>query len=95
MRVEIKKSTRTGKKMMAIFYDKDKKVRTVHFGQEGASDYTIHHDEARRQRYIDRHRRSEDWGNYMSAGSLSMNILWSEKTLGNAIAKYKKKFNLS
>ena len=94
MRVEIKKSTRAGKKMMAIFYDKDKKVRTIHFGQEGASDYTIHHDEARRQRYIDRHRKSEDWGNYMSAGSLSMNILWSEKTIGSAITKYKKKFNL-
>ena len=95
MRVEIKKSTRAGKKMMAIFYDKDRKVRTVHFGQEGASDYTIHHDEARRQLYIDRHRKSEDWNNPMTAGTLSLFVLWTEKTLGSAIAKYKKKFNLS
>ena len=95
MRVEIKKSNRAGKKMMAIFYDKDKRVKTIHFGQEGASDYTIHHDEARRQRYIDRHKKSEDWNNPMTAGTLSLFVLWTEKTLGSAIAKYKKKFNLS
>ena len=94
MRVEIKKSNRAGKKMMAIFYDNNKRVKTIHFGQEGASDYTIHHDEARRQRYIDRHKKSEDWNNPMTAGSLSLYILWTEKTLGSAIAKYKKKFNL-
>jgi hypothetical protein len=27
-KVEIKKSTRSGKKMMAVFYDGDKKVKT-------------------------------------------------------------------
>ena len=95
MRVEIKKSNRAGKKMMAIFYDNNKRVKTIHFGQEGASDYTIHHDEARRQRYIDRHKKSEDWNNPMTAGTLSLFVLWTEKTLGSAIAKYKKKFNLS
>jgi hypothetical protein len=94
MKVEIKKSNRAGKKMMAIFYDNNKRVKTIHFGQEGASDYTIHHDEARRQRYIDRHKKSEDWNNPMTAGTLSLFVLWTEKTLGSAIAKYKKKFNL-
>ena len=94
MRVEIKKSNRSGKKMIAIFYDNNKRVKTIHFGQEGASDYTIHQDEARRQRYIDRHKKSEDWNNPMTAGTLSLFVLWTEKTLGSAIAKYKKKFNL-
>lgn len=95
MKVIITKSTRGAKKMMAIFYEGDKKIKTTHFGQQSASDYTIHHDEQRRQRYIDRHRKSEDWGNYMSAGSLSLYILWTEKTIEKAIANYKKKFNLT
>lgn len=96
MRVEIKKSTRAGKKMMAIFYDNNKKVKAIHFGDTNYQHYTEGHlNEQRRQQYIDRHRKSEDWNNPMTAGTLSMYILWSEKTLGNAIAKYKKKFNLS
>jgi hypothetical protein len=90
--VEIKKSTRTGKKLMAIFYDGDKKVKTIHFGAVGYSDYTIHKDEARRQRYIDRHRKSEDWENPMTAGTLALYILWSKPTISAGIADYKKKF---
>ena len=94
MKVEIKKSTRSGKKMMAIFYDGDKKVKTIHFGDSNYSDYTIHKDEARRQRYIDRHRSSEDWGNPMTAGTLSLYILWNKPTISASIADYKRIFNL-
>ena len=60
MKVDIKKSTRTGKKMMAIFYENDKKLKTIHFGDSNYSDYTIHKDESRKKLYIDRHRSSED-----------------------------------
>lgn len=91
-KVEIKKSTRNGKKMMAIFYDSDKKVKTIHFGADGYSDYTIHKDEERRQRYIDRHKSSEDWDNPMTAGTLALYILWNKPTLSASIADYKKKF---
>jgi len=90
--VEIKKSTRTGKKLMAIFYDGDKKVKTIHFGDSNYSDYTIHKDEARRQRYIDRHRKSEDWENPMTGGTLALYILWNKPTITASIADYKKKF---
>ena len=31
----------------------------VYFGQASASDFTIHKDEARKQRYIDRHKKNE------------------------------------
>lgn len=90
--VEIKKSTRTGKKLMAIFYDGDKKVKTIHFGDSNYSDYTIHKDEGRRQRYIDRHRKSEDWENPMTGGTLALYILWNKPTITASIADYKKKF---
>lgn len=92
-KVEIKKSTRNGKKMMAIFYDNDKKVKTIHFGADGYEHYSGgHKDEARRQRYIDRHRSSEDWNNPMTAGTLSLYILWNKTTISAGIADYKKKF---
>ncbi len=79
---------------MAIFYDGDKKVKTIHFGADGYSDYTIHKDEARKQRYIDRHKSSEDWGNPMTAGTLALFILWNKPTISASIAAYKKKFGL-
>lgn len=92
-KVEIKKSTRSGKKLMGIFYDGDKKVKTIHFGDSNYSDYTIHRDEARRQRYIDRHRSSEDWKNPMTAGTLALYILWNKPTISASIADYKRIFN--
>ena len=95
MRVVIQKSTRSGKKMMAIFYENDgKKVKTIHFGADGYSDYTIHKDEARRQRYIDRHKSREDWNNPMTTVTLALYILWNKPTLSASIADYKKKFGL-
>lgn len=93
-KVEIKKSTRSGKKMQAIFYDGDKKVKTIHFGAVGYQHYSDgHKDEARRQRYIDRHKSSEDWNNPMTAGTLSLYILWNKPTISASIADYKRIFN--
>ena len=96
MRVEIKKLSNSAKKYKAIFYENDTKVKTTRFGATGYSDYTIHKDEKRKQRYLDRHRRNEKWNDYMSAGSLSRFILWGSSTsITENIKSYKKKFNLS
>tara|TARA_R110002126_G_scaffold21933_1_gene78823 strand:- start:595 stop:882 length:288 start_codon:yes stop_codon:yes gene_type:complete len=95
MKVEIKKSTNKNKKFMAIFYDGNKKIKTTHFGAAGMSDYTIHNEDARKKRYLDRHRKRENWNDFKSAGSLSRYILWNKKTLDASIADYKKKFNLT
>ena len=95
MKVVIGKSTIASKKMMAVFYDGDKKVKTTHFGASGMSDYTIHKDEARKELYINRHRKNENWGDYMSAGSLSRWILWNLPTVAGSIKDYKRKFGLS
>jgi len=94
MKVVIKKSTNPKKKYMAIFYEGDKKKKTTHFGSAGMSDFTIHKDEARKKLYLDRHRKREDWNNYMSAGALSRWILWNLPTFSASVADYKKRFNL-
>jgi len=94
--VKIKKSDIKGKKYTAIFYDNDnKKIKTTQFGSAGMSDYTIHRDDQRKQRYLDRHRANENWNDYMSAGALSRWILWNKRTLQESIKDYKRKFNLS
>lgn len=93
--VKISKSTNPKKKLMAIFYDNGKKKKTTHFGAAGMSDFTKHNDEDRKKRYLDRHRKNENWNKYMTAGSLSRWVLWNKKTLKASIEDYVKRFNLS
>jgi len=103
MIVKIKKSNLENKKMMAEFYEIFKvpgkmvieKTKTIHFGQAGASDFTISKNLEQKQRYINRHEKNENWNNPMTAGSLSRWILWNKPTLKESIKDYKKKFNLS
>jgi len=95
MKVEIKPSTQKDKKLMAIFYDDDgKKKKTTHFGAKGMSDFTIHKDKQRKERYLDRHRKRENWNSFMTAGSLSRYLLWNKPTLKASISDYKKRFSL-
>lgn len=93
--VKISDSTNSKKKMMAIFLNDDgKKIKTTHFGQKGADDFTKTGDEAQKQRYLDRHRKNENWSDYKTAGSLSRYILWNKTSLSSSIADYKKRFGL-
>ena len=95
MYVNIKPSTSSGKKMMAIFYDEaKKKVRTTHFGASGYEDYTGHQDLVRKQNYLARHDKTERWNDYMTAGSLSRWILWNRPTLTASIDNYIGRFKL-
>jgi len=104
VKVSIKKSTKADKKLMAIFTIKNdskmidnSKITTkiVHFGAKGYSDYTIHKDPERKQRYINRHKANEKWTgsikSLMTAGALSRWILWNKPTLKASIEDYKKK----
>ena len=92
--VTIKKSTNKEKKLMAIFTRKNNKTKTVHFGARGYSDYTIHKDAERKERYISRHKARENWNKCDTAGSLSRYILWQYPSLQASIKYFKNKFNL-
>ena len=96
-KVVFKKSTNMKKKLMAIFFKFEegeyKKVKTIHFGASGMSDFTIHHDKSRRKRYIDRHKKNENWSDPMTSGSLSKHILWGNNISKKAnIIAFKNKF---
>jgi len=94
IKVIFKRSTNSKKKYMAIFYNGKDKIKTTHFGAAGMSDYTKHKDKARKERYLNRHRKRENWNDYMSAGSLSRYILWGEPTFRDSVKAYKKRFKL-
>ena len=95
MYVNITKSTRQGKKMVAIFYDEaKKKVKTTHFGAVGYEDYTTHGDLQRKMNYIARHKERENWNDYMSSGCLSKYILWNKPTIKGSIEDYINHFKL-
>ena len=95
MFVNITKSTRQGKKMMAIFYDEaKKKLKTTHFGASGYEDYTTHGDIQRKMNYISRHKTREDFNDYKSSGSLAYYILWNKPTIKASIEDYMNRFKL-
>ena len=86
------KSDKPNKKYY-IITNNDKKV---YFGQAGASDFTIHKDEARKQRYINRHKNNENWtkSGIDTAGFWSRWILWHLPTIKESYQDIKKRFNI-
>ena len=94
MNLYITKSRKKNKKYDLL--DNDKKY-ILSFGDSRFSDYTIHKDDARKQRYIDRHRKNEDWSKsgIYTAGFWSRLILWSLPSLEASIRDINKKFNIN
>tara|TARA_R110000824_G_scaffold148999_2_gene319014 strand:+ start:1614 stop:1922 length:309 start_codon:yes stop_codon:yes gene_type:complete len=98
--MEITDGTAKGKKLKASFYKKEngkrKYLKVVQFGSKGSQTYLDHSDKAIRKRYIARHRKNENWNNYMSAGALSRYLLWGDSSsLLTNIKKYKSRFKLA
>lgn len=93
--VKIIKSTNPSKKYDA-FIDVDGKERKVSFGAAGMSDFTIHKDEERKQRYIQRHKENEDWtsSGILTSGFWSRWYLWNLPTKSESLRYIKERFNL-
>ena len=86
------------------------KIKTINFGAEGYRDYTlisskkskfyIENKEERekvKENYLKRHAKdllTEKAKTGMSAGALSIYLLWNKPTLSASIKQYKRLFNL-
>tara|TARA_R110000787_G_C13197257_1_gene423654 strand:+ start:362 stop:640 length:279 start_codon:yes stop_codon:yes gene_type:complete len=89
--LDIKKSTRAGKKFVAQFDD----GTSTHFGATGYGDYTTTGDKKKRMAYRSRHIKDLDTGDPTRAGYLSYYILWGDhKDINKNIKDFKKKFKL-
>ena len=88
--LQVKKANDGTHKYTAVFDD----GKEVKFGASGYSDYTIHKDEQRKERYLDRHRKNENWNDPQTPGALSRWILWNKPTLKESIQDFKQRFTL-
>jgi hypothetical protein len=79
--VKITQSPRSDKKFCALFPS----GHHIYFGAVGYEDYTMHGDAQRKERYLQRHAKNENWNNVESAGYLSRWFLWNKKTLRESI----------
>ena len=89
--MKIEKSTRAGKRFMATYAN----GKVVHFGQAGGQTYIDHGDKAKREAYLVRHKKRENWNDPYSAGALSRWLLWGDSVnLMDNIASFKRRFSV-
>ena len=90
MDVVISKSDNKNKKYKAVIDGR----KTIHFGASGYQDFTTHNDPKRRDNYIARHKKNEDFGisGVKTAGFWAKNILWNKDTLTKSVDDLNKRF---
>ena len=81
------------KKYLAVIQDNGK-IKKVRFGAKTYQDYTIHKDQVRKNAYISRHKKNEDWNNIKTAGFWSKNLLWNKPTIKESIEDIEKRFGV-
>ena len=89
MQIVISPSDKKDKKFEARIDGK----KSIHFGAKGASDFTIHKDPERKQRYLQRHSKNEDWNNPLTAAFYATNILWNKPTIAQSISDTNRRFS--
>ena len=84
------KSDRPDKKYYIITNDNKK----VYFGQASASDFTLHKNEARKNLYINRHKKNENWtkSGINSAGFWSRWLLWNLPSISSSYQDIQNRF---
>jgi len=91
--VSIKKSNKSGKKLMATF-ETNGRNKVIHFGSAGMGDLTKHKNFQRRDRFIFRHHKDLKTGDPTRAGFLSMFILWNKPSLQASISDYRRRLGV-
>ena len=80
------------------YYIITKSGKTIKFGAYKMSDFTIHKDEARRQRYVARHEKNES--KYWNKSGIdtpsfwSYFLLWNLPSISASYQDIKKRFNI-
>ena len=101
MKATLSQSPRAGKKLRATFTDETGKSHHVDFGAEGMMDYTKYYAESpqkakvKKANYLARHRATENWNKYDTAGALARWVLWNLPTVEASWRDYKSKFGLT
>jgi len=94
IKVKSFKKLRGNSKKYEITFEKNGKIYVRKFGAAGMSDYTLHKDKERRERYISRHKKDLRTNDPMKPGYLSMYILWNKPSVKASLADYKRRLNI-
>ena len=89
--IKLRRSPRSDKK-----YEVRVEGKTVHFGAQGYSDYTKHHDDRRQENYIRRHERRENWSKsgLSTAGFWSRWLLWNKGSVEESARDIERRFGV-
>lgn len=94
----LQKSDNPKKKYSVKFISDKNRIKTINFGQQGYSDFLIHGDLDRLNRYVKRHSKmGENWHDPKSgAGFWSRWLLWNPNayTINEAIRQIENSFNI-
>ena len=88
MEVVIVKSKKKDKKFDAVIDGK----KTISFGAVGYSDYTKSHDDERKKRYLNRHKKNENPNNPKTASFYATNLLWNKTSISASIKDINRRF---
>lgn len=94
IKVKSFKKLKGDKKKYEITFVNNGKEYKRKFGASGMSDFTIHKDRERRERYISRHKKDLRTGDPMKPGYLSMYILWNKPSVSASLADYKRRLSV-
>ena len=92
--IKIIQSKNKGKKYTAFFQYPNMKVKRIHFGSQGYTDFTLGATEKQRLSYRLRHK-NDKINQPDTSGSLSYHLLWGpSRSLKTNLKEYMLKFNL-
>ena len=89
-----KSINRKNKYSVQFINQKTKRLNTIHFGQYGASDYTINKDDNIKHLYKLRHA-SDNINDLSFSGCWAWHLLWNKKTLEESIKDMDQRFNIN
>jgi hypothetical protein len=92
--VSLRKAQDNIHKYVAVVEQDTGRQRTIRFGAAGMSDFTKNKDTARKERYLERHKRNEDWNDPLTAGFWSRWLLWNKPTISASLADIRERFGL-
>ena len=69
-------------------------LKTIEFGDSRYEDYTQHKDFRRKELYLIRHKKKEDWNNIETRGFWSRWLLWNRLTILESIRYMEDHFGL-
>ena len=88
MEVVINKSNKKDKKYDATIDGK----KAISFGAKGYSDFTLSKDKDKKDAYIARHKKNENWSDPETAGFYAKHLLWNKPTFKESFKDLKSKF---